>query len=87
MSRKSRRTFKDTYACPVTNKTEHVVITEETTTILLTGLAGGSESCVLKILDNCSGIEGCGVRTRHSELSYNNDWSRCPLNTILKTKP
>jgi hypothetical protein len=77
--------IKNEYFCPVTAKSEMVLI-RHTKAKLASRTGGGWDYPAISInLGECTGLDSCGVRTDHGRDS-SLDLERCPLIAILKTK-
>ena len=76
---------EDEFFCPMTAKTEQVLIRITTKTRTNRAVAGGSSCIVFKNLEECTGLFSCRIQTDHGRSS-SFDWEHCPLIEILKTK-
>ena len=72
----------DKYLCPVTQKTETVLIQHTTTRQEVLPAKKGTSYPVTKNLKYCSGLDICGVMQNHADnLSFT--WELCPLKSKL----
>lgn len=74
---------KRIFDCPVTGKTETAIIERITDTIKSNRSSRANKfSFVRESIDDCTGLENCGVRTSHRN-SFTYSWDRCPLMPTL----
>jgi hypothetical protein len=70
------------YLCPITQKTETILIQQTTTKPKLPEIRKGNSFAVTKDLEYCSGLDICGVMKDHEEgLAF--QWELCPYRSIL----
>lgn len=75
-----KATERRDYACSRVGRTVAVAIQSE----LKSRFEDFREFATIKTLEQCEGLDRCGVKTAHaSGTSF--DWSGCPLMTTLKT--
>lgn len=87
MSDKVTRIFNESFACSRTGREENLMIQEKTTTVVYrTKERCDTDSLTINKIEECSGIESCGVRKR-SAHGFSNDWSKCPRMETLNTRP
>lgn len=73
---------RERYLCPVTKKTETVLIQKTTTRPKMPEKEHGGAFLVTKDLQYCSGLDSCGVMRSHgSGLAF--QWEICPFKAIL----
>jgi len=70
------------YLCPVTQKTETILIMKTTTKPKMPEIEKGAAWIVTKDLEYCSGLDSCGVMHSHENgLAF--QWEICPFKAIL----
>lgn len=70
------------YLCPVTQKTETVLLQQITTKPKVLEIRKENSFPITKNFEYCSGLDVCGVMKNHSDgLTFS--WELCPLKAIL----
>ncbi len=72
----------DKYLCPVTQKTENVIIQNTTTRHEASAVQKETAFPVTKNLKYCSGLDACGVMKSQDD-NFSFTWDRCPLKATL----